>query len=182
LAATNVANHPAGLVGVLPPRPLTPLGTFIASAASFAAFTPLWFFFLMMGGFAEALVAPVAISGLFWTPQPGPHQHPSRFALILGFGGDRLATLFPPDIPEPFAAFLGPVPTILGAIFTLFKLAETMVLFYLNWLVRGCWFADALWQKSDVLGSFLLAKSEGEKQNIQVPSMPLPEFKEFSRR
>jgi hypothetical protein len=128
-------------MGVLPPRLLTPSGTFVASAALFAAFTPLWFFFLVTGGLAEALVAAAAISSLFWTPRLGPHQHPSRFALILGFGGDRLAALFPPDIPEPFTTFLGPVLTILGAIFTLFKLAETTVLFLLelagSWMLRG---------------------------------------------
>ena len=141
LAAPDVTNHPAGLVGVLPPCPLTPSGTFVASAALFAAFTPLRVFFPVTGGLAEALVAPAAISGLFRIPRPGPRQCPLRFALILSFVGDRLAALFPPDIPKPFATFLGPIPTILGAIFTLFKLAETMVLFYSNWMVCGCFLA-----------------------------------------
>jgi hypothetical protein len=52
-----------------------------------------------------------------------------RFELILGFSGETLADLFPPDIPEPFAAFLGPVPTIFGATITLSELVVTMVLF-----------------------------------------------------
>jgi hypothetical protein len=49
--------------------------------------------------------------------------------LILGFGGDTLANLFPPDISEPFAAFVRPVPTIFMATITSFELVATMVLF-----------------------------------------------------
>jgi hypothetical protein len=52
-----------------------------------------------------------------------------RFELILGYGGDTLADLFPPAIPEPFAAFLRSVLTIFGATITSFKLVATMVLF-----------------------------------------------------
>jgi hypothetical protein len=60
----------------------------------------------MVGGWLDALVAPAATSGLFWTLRLSSLQRLSRFELILGFGGDTLANLFPPDIPEPFAAFL----------------------------------------------------------------------------
>ncbi len=138
--APNVADCSARLVGALPSRPLKPSGTFVAPAALFAAFTLLWVFFLGVGGLLDALVAPAAISSLFWTPRLGPRQCPSKFELILGFVGDRFANLFPPGSPKPFATFLRPVPTIVGAIFALFKLVATM-LFYLNWLVRGCFVA-----------------------------------------
>jgi hypothetical protein len=139
--APNIANHPAGHVGALPPCLLKPSGTFVAPTALFAAFTPLWVFFPVAGGLSATLVGSAAISSLFWTPWPGPRQHPSKFELLLCFVGDRLANLFHPDIPELFAAFLGPVPTIVGAIFTSFKLVGSMVFFYLNWLVRGCFVA-----------------------------------------
>jgi hypothetical protein len=50
--------------------------------------------------------------------------------------------------------------------------------FYLNWLGCGCFLA-----KSDVPEKlFLLTKLEGEKQNVQVPSVPLPKFAKFSSR
>ena len=58
--------------------------------------------------------------------------------LILGFVGDRLANLFPPDIPKPFPTFLTLTPTIFGTTFPSFKLVAAMVLLYLNWLVCGC--------------------------------------------
>ncbi len=55
--------------------------------------------------------------------------------------GIKLATLPLLDIPEPFAAFLTPVPTIFGATYPSFKLVAAMVLFYLNWLAQVCFVA-----------------------------------------
>ena len=61
--------------------------------------------------------------------------------MILGFGGDKLAALFPPPIPEPFAALLGPAQTIGGQMFPSFELVVTIVLFDLYLLVPGCFWA-----------------------------------------
>ena len=72
LAAPNVNNQPAGLVGILPPLPLIPLGTFVAPDALFAALTPLQVFILVAGGLSDVLVAPAASSGLFRTARLGP--------------------------------------------------------------------------------------------------------------
>ena len=85
--------------------------------------------FPRVGGWSDALVAPAATSGSFRTLRLSPLRRPSRFELILGFGGDTLTNLFPPDIPELFAAFVRPVPTIFGATITSFELVATMVLF-----------------------------------------------------
>ncbi len=74
-------------------------------------------------------VAPAAPSGPFWTPRVDPRPSPLKIQMILGFGGDKLAALLPPPIPEPFAALLGPAPTIVGRMFPLFKLLATIVLF-----------------------------------------------------
>jgi hypothetical protein len=56
-------------------------------------------------------------------------QRPSRFELTLSFGGDKLAFLLPPAIPEPFAVFPEPAPTNVGSKIPLFKLVAAMVLF-----------------------------------------------------
>ena len=138
LVAPDVIDCPARLVGVLPPHPLTPSGTFVAPDASFAALTLLWVFFPVAGGLSDALMAPAATSGSFRTAWPGPLRRPSRFELILGFGGDRLADLFPPDIPEPFAVFLGPIPTIFRAIITSFELVGPGAFFLEGWFVVLC--------------------------------------------
>jgi len=66
---------------------------------------------------------------------------PSKFELILSFVGDILTNLFPPDIPEPVTTFARPALTIFGATFYVSELVVAMVLFYLNWLVRGCFVA-----------------------------------------
>jgi hypothetical protein len=134
LVALIFPERPTGLLGILPPRPLIPSGAFAGSAASFAALLTLRVFFPRVGGWS----APAATSGSFWTLRLSPLRRPSRFELILGFGGDTLADLFPPDIPEPFAAFLRPVPTIFGVTITSFELVATMVLF--TWIG---WFADS---------------------------------------
>ena len=73
-----------------------------------------------------------ATSGSFPTLRLSTLRRPSRFELILSFGGDTLANLFSPDIPKPFAAFLGPVPTVFGATITSFELVATIVLFLLE--------------------------------------------------
>jgi hypothetical protein len=79
----------------------------------------------------RALVSPAALSNSLGLPGWRVRRRPSRFELILGFGGDKLAFLLPPGIPEPFAAFPGPAPTNVGAKFSSFKLVAVMVLFYL---------------------------------------------------
>ena len=86
-------------------------------------------------------MAPAVTSDLFWTIRPSPHRRPSRFELILGFCGGKLAAPFLLDIPKPVAAFSKPALTIFGATFTAFELVETIVRFYLNWLVCGCFLA-----------------------------------------
>jgi hypothetical protein len=65
LVAPDVANCPAGLVGVLPPCPLTLSGTFIPPDALFAALTLLWVFFPVLGGLLDAIVAPAATPVFF---------------------------------------------------------------------------------------------------------------------
>jgi hypothetical protein len=60
-----------------------------------------------------------------------------KILMILGFGGDKFTALLPPPIPEPFAALLGPTPTIVGRMFPLFKLMATIVLLELDLACSG---------------------------------------------
>ena len=127
--ALNFPERPTGLLGILPPRPLLSPGVFAGSDASLAALLTLRVFFPRVGGWSNAPVALAATSGLFPTLRLSMLRRPSRFELILSFGGDKLDNLFPPDIPDPVAAFARPAPTIFGATFNAFELMETIVRF-----------------------------------------------------
>ena len=129
LIALNFPERLPGLLGIFPPRPLLPPRVFAGSDASFAALLMLRVFFPRVGGWSDAPVAPAATSGPFPTFWLSMLRRPSRFELILSFGRDTLANLFSPDIPEPFAVFLGPVPTIFGATITSLELVATIVHF-----------------------------------------------------
>ena len=89
----------------------------------------------------RALVSPAAMSDLLRLLGRRVRQRPPRFELVLGFGGDKLAFLLHPAIPEPFAPFPKPAPTNVGAKIPSFELVAAMVLLNLYWLVRGCFMA-----------------------------------------
>ncbi len=141
LVALNFPERPAGLLGIFPPHPLLPSGVFTGAEASLTALRTLRVFFPRVGGWSNAPVALGATSGSFPTLRLGTLQRPSMFELILSFVGEILANLFPPDIPEPVTVFARPTPTIFGTTFNVSELVVAMVLFYLNWLVRGCFVA-----------------------------------------
>ncbi len=63
----------------------------------------------------RALVSSAAMSDLLGLSGRRVWQRPPRFELFLGFGGDKLAFLLPPAIPEPFAVFPEPAPANIGA-------------------------------------------------------------------
>ena len=79
----------------------------------------------------RALVSPAGMSDLLGLSGRRVWRRPPRFELVLGFGGDKLAFLLPPAIPEPFAAFPEPAPTNVGAKIPSFELMAAMVLFAL---------------------------------------------------
>ena len=114
LAVFNLTTCPAGLT--------EDSGAFVDHSG---ALTALRIFLDLL----RALVSPAAMSDLLGLLGRRVRQRPSRFELILGFGGDKLALLLPPAISEPFAAFPKPAPTSVGAKIPLFKLVAAMVLF-----------------------------------------------------
>ena len=114
LAVFNLATCPAGLA--------KDPGAFVDCSGALVA---LRIFLNPLG----ALVSPAAMSNLLGLLGQKVRRRPPRFKLILGFGGDKLAFLSPPAIPEPFAAFPEPAPTNVGAKIPLFKLVAAIVLF-----------------------------------------------------
>ena len=113
-AVFNLATCPAGLT--------KDFGAFVDCSGALAALRVLL-------DPLRALVSPVTMSNSLGLLGRRVWQRPSRFELILGFGGDKLAFLLPPSIPEPFAAFPEPAPTNVGAKIPLFELLEAMVRF-----------------------------------------------------
>ncbi len=108
----------------------------------------------------RALVSPATMSNLLGLLGRRVGQCPPRFELVLGFGGDKLAFLLPPGIPEPFATFPEPAPTNVGAKIPSFELMAAMVLFAL--VLAG----SRMLRGKNVMSriTFLLAKIRREKR------------------